>query len=79
MSTKINGRPVNLDGTPANIPLGVPFCSLMYKGKQYTFFAVDDKYCESPLTGELLLRHQAYRYYLTHVRKTLKQFPQLAK
>lgn len=68
---KTRGRPVH----PISHP--IPFCGVSYKGERYFFFASDDTYCMSPLTGELLLRHQPREYYLDHVKQTLKEFPDL--
>lgn len=70
---KLVGRPVR------PMPKFPPFCAVTYKGKRYHFVAVDEEHCQSPLTGELLLRHQIREYYMSHVHKTLKQFPDLAK
>lgn len=67
----IKGRPVH------PIPRPVPFCAVQYKGTRYFFFAHDNTYCTSPLTGELLLRHQQREYYLDHIKQTLKEYPNL--
>lgn len=67
----IKGRPVH------PIPARKPFCAVEYKNTTYAFFAFDDTYCTSPLTGELLLRRQPREYYLNHVKQVLKEYPEL--
>ena len=67
----IKGRPVH------PLPRRRSYCLVSYKGVQYAFFAVDETYCSSPLTGELLPRRQLREFYVSHIQKTLAQYPNL--